>query len=536
VRRRTSARLTAVTIVALLGVAVGVNCSNGSNPHSSGDVKLAVVLPGGVHIDSVTYKVLSSANATIAGPGVFSVTDPKATISLDIAVPVTPTGDAGDEVVLTATDSLGNSCTGTSARFAVSASSNPAVTMTLACGSGTVPNATGNVGVTATVVEGDHCPNITSGVVGPDQTSVGATANVASTATDGDPGDTLTYAWAPAANFASPTSASTTYTCVAAGTQTFTLTVTDNHIPTPCSTQATFTITCVGTTNTGAAGSPATGGTTGTAGTTGAAGSSATGGSAGAAGTGGAMVVSCGAPTNGIWPDISGNGHDATLKNFGPGGGLVGDGTPANAYAVSFDGASNFAELAPGADGLRLTSEATLEIWVNNNFAEGVNSYDTMYSNRNGNEYSGFGAAIFNPGNTANSYWDVSFTTDGLGWTFLQPPGRPPSNTWIHFVTTFSVSQGFSRLFLNGVEVSSQPLPGPIVYSAAALPRVGGEAIGYNFRGMFGEIRIWSAALDASEVLARYQAGAPSYGIAAPSPTVTVTKPLALRLVATPCP
>ena len=44
------------------------------------DVKLAVVLPGGVTISSVTYTVLSSSNATIAGPGTFSVTDPNATI------------------------------------------------------------------------------------------------------------------------------------------------------------------------------------------------------------------------------------------------------------------------------------------------------------------------------------------------------------------------------------------------------------------------------------------------------------------------
>ena len=70
----------------------------------------------------------------------------------------------------------------------------------------------------------------------------------------------------------------------------------------------------------------------------------------------------------------------------------------------------------------------------------------------------------------------------------------------------------------------------PMLYSAAAVPRVGGEAAGDYFRGKFGEIRIWSAALDAAEVLARYQAGAPTYGITAPSPTTTVTKPVALRL------
>ena len=114
---------------------------------------------------------------------------------------MTPTGDAGDEVTLTATDSLGNACTGTSPRFPVVSGTNPAVMMTLTCGTATASTATGNIGVTATVVEGDHCPNITSGVVAPDETSVGGSVNVASTATDAD-NETLTYAWAPAANFA----------------------------------------------------------------------------------------------------------------------------------------------------------------------------------------------------------------------------------------------------------------------------------------------------------------------------------------------
>ena len=245
-----------------------MSCSRRGGTSSSGDVKLAVVLPGGVTISNVTYTVLSSSNATIAGPGTFRVTNPNASISLDIVVPVTPAGDAGDEVQLSATDSLGNSCTGTSPRFPVAAGTNPAVTMTLACGSATAPNATGNIGVTATVVEGDHCPNITSGVVAPDTISVGSTANVAATASDADVTETLTYAWAPAANFAAPTSATTTYKCLTAGPQTFTLVVTDSHTPTTCSTTATFTITCVAVTGGGgAAGAGGTGtGGTGTGG------------------------------------------------------------------------------------------------------------------------------------------------------------------------------------------------------------------------------------------------------------------------------
>jgi hypothetical protein len=318
--------MTALAAVALLGGAVGLNCSKSSNPSSpSGDVQLAVVLPSGATISTVSYAILNSGGGTITS-GSFTVTDPHATVSLDMVVPVTPAGDAGDKVTLTASATNPNeSCTGTSPSFTVAANSTQNISMTLTCGTGTQPGATGNVGVTATLVEGDNCPSITSAVVGPDETSVGGSAMVAATAHDADTTETLTFAWSPAANFANPNVANTTYNCTASGTQTFTLKVTDSHVPTACSTTATLTIKCDnvatcgngivepgetcdppngttcdstchtivtstgGTTGSGGA-AGAAGGTTGTGGATG--GTTGTGGAAGAAGgttgTGGA--------------------------------------------------------------------------------------------------------------------------------------------------------------------------------------------------------------------------------------------------------
>ncbi len=317
--RRNSLKLTALAAMALAGGAVGLNCSKSGNPNS-GDVKLAVVLPSGSTLTTINYKILSSTSAQLAG-GSFNVSDPHATVSLDIVVPVTPAGNPGDTVNLTATSSTGESCTGTSAAFPVLAGTNPAVTMTLTCGTGSAAGQTGNIGITATVVEGDNCPSILSAVVGPDETSVGGSAMVIATASDPDATETLTYAWAPAANFTTPGSAGSSYLCTAPGVQTFTLTVTDSHTPTPCQTVATMTIKCdaVSVCGNGAVElgeqcdppngttcsstcqtiAPATGGTTGTggtgtggtgtggvAGTTGAAGAPATGGTTGTGGTG----------------------------------------------------------------------------------------------------------------------------------------------------------------------------------------------------------------------------------------------------------
>src|SRR5450631_3357553 len=183
VMRRNSFKLTAMAALALVGGgALGMNCSKSTNPNS-GDVKLAVVLPSGSTLTTINYKILSSTSAQLAA-GSFNVSDPHATVSLDIVVPVTAAGNPGDTVNLTATSSTGESCTGTSAPFPVLAGANPAVTMTLSCGTGSAAGQTGNIGITATLVEGDNCPSITSAVVGPDETSVGGSAMVIATASD----------------------------------------------------------------------------------------------------------------------------------------------------------------------------------------------------------------------------------------------------------------------------------------------------------------------------------------------------------------
>ena len=347
--RRNSLKLTAFAAVALVGGAAGMNCSKSSNPNS-GDVKLAVVLPSGSTITVVNYRIQSSSSAQLAA-GSFNVSDPRATVSLDIVVPVTPTGDAGDTVNLTATTSAGVSCTGTSAPFPVLAGSNPAVTMTMTCGTGTQSVQTGNIGVTATLVEGDNCPSITSAVVGPAETSVGGQAMVIATASDPDASETLTYAWAPAANFTTPGSSGSSYTCTASGVQTFTLTVTDSHTPMACSTTATLNIrcdsggavcgngiieagetcnppngtTCSSTCQTigGTGGTTGTGGVAGTTGTGGVAGTTGTGGVAGTTGTGGvAGMGMAGSPgTGGVATGGStGTGGVATGGTTGTGG------------------------------------------------------------------------------------------------------------------------------------------------------------------------------------------------------------------------
>ena len=310
---RNSTKLTAIAAVALLGGATALNCSKASSPSAIGDVKLAFALPDGLTIKQVSYQVHSSSNTTLL-QGTIDTSDKNATVSLDLALP--PSN--GDTISLTATTTTGVSCTGTSTAFNIVAGASTTVSMGLACGGGSQSNAPGVVIVNANVTEGDNCPSITSSSVAPAQTSVGGSIAVAATGVDPDATDTVTYSWGPtAANFASPTAASTTFTCTVAGTQNITLTISDGRLPTPCTATVTLPINCIavstgaicgnavvetgeqcdppnGTTcdatchtitsstggTTGAAGAPATGGVGGTAGANG------TGGVAGSIGTG----------------------------------------------------------------------------------------------------------------------------------------------------------------------------------------------------------------------------------------------------------
>ena len=111
------------------------------------------------------------------------------------------------------------------------------------CGGGAAES--GEVDVALNVVAADKCPSITSAVAAPTRTSVGGTVGVSATAFDPDRGDAVSFSWSPAASFANPHTAVTSYRCTVAGTQALTLTVADGHLPTPCSAKATLEVSCV---------------------------------------------------------------------------------------------------------------------------------------------------------------------------------------------------------------------------------------------------------------------------------------------------
>ncbi|HXJ18636.1 MAG TPA: hypothetical protein VMT03_00270 [Polyangia bacterium] len=303
---RNSVKLTTLGAVALLGGAIGLNCSKGSSG-DQGDLKIAFQVPGGQTIDSVHYAITKTSDSSSLTQGDFNVSDPNATISLDVALPPTATGQT-DTVVLTAMTTGGVSCSTAPTTFTVTSGANTDVMLAMICGTSVPQTVPGTVDITTVVSSSNSCPSITSAVVAPAQTSVGATAAVSATGADPD-SDPLTYGWAPAANFAGPALASTTYTCTTAGLQPITLSISDGK----CNAQVTLQINCVGATGAGGAAGAATGGTAGGSG--GAAGA-ATGGTAG--GTGGAAGAGTGGAAGAATGGTAGAGTGGTAGAGGP--------------------------------------------------------------------------------------------------------------------------------------------------------------------------------------------------------------------------
>ena len=277
-----------------LSAAVGLGaCSRSSEPGNDvGGLKVALAVQGGYTVNSVSYTVNASPGGAVVKSGAVDVSGAGASISFALELP-----PGTDTITLTAASTTGVTFTGTSPAFTVVSGQTVGVSVTLTNTVADAGTAPGQVDVNATIVPGDHPPQLTFVVVSPLQIAVGGTVNVSVTATDPDVGDVLSYAWTatPDGAFASATSDTTTFSSGTVGTKTLKITVSDNHAPTALATSVSVAVNVISVTgtggSTGAAGAPATGGPTGTGGTaatggtTGAAGAPATGGTTGTGGT-----------------------------------------------------------------------------------------------------------------------------------------------------------------------------------------------------------------------------------------------------------
>ena len=181
--------------------------------------------------------------------------------------------------------------------------------------------------------------------------------------------------------------------------------------------------------------------------------------------------------------DRSGKGHTGTIAGAtwttqGKSGG-----------ALSFDGINDWVTVNDAAD-LDLTTGMTLEAWVR----------PSSLSPAGGRCCSRSAPAAWctrcMPATTARV--PRAYVTVGaeLG---APAPAALPLNTWSHVAVTYDGAM--LRLFVNGVEVGSRALSGPMSTSTGVL-RIGGNSVwGEYFSGRIDEIRIYNRALTPAEIL-----------------------------------
>jgi hypothetical protein len=211
-----------------------INSCGSSKPESVGEAHLAVVVQGGIVLNTVSY--------TVMGPGVNQMgtidVSHSSTISADLSG--LPAGGP-DTISLSATSADGKvSCSGASAPFSVTAHQTTSVNVMLDCHE--TPH-TGSIAVNGAI---NLCPVVDGVSANPSDIAVGFPASLAAVAHDTDSGPApLAYHWSAASGTVSdPTSATPTFTCTVPGPVTLTVTVSDGDMNPGCPDSQSIVITC----------------------------------------------------------------------------------------------------------------------------------------------------------------------------------------------------------------------------------------------------------------------------------------------------
>jgi Concanavalin A-like lectin/glucanases superfamily/Putative esterase len=184
--------------------------------------------------------------------------------------------------------------------------------------------------------------------------------------------------------------------------------------------------------------------------------------------------------------DASGHSHTAVIS------GAMWNTAGRFGNALSFDGVNAMVTVSDSSL-LDLTTGMTLAAWVYPT-AHSVNWNNVIIKERvNGEVY--------------NLYSNTDASVPTVYVVRSAAPNAPqdargtaqlPLNTWTHLAVTFD--NATLRLYVNGVQVGSRAVAGPLLASTGAL-RIGGNTIwGEFFQGLIDEIRIYNRALSQIEI------------------------------------
>jgi hypothetical protein len=163
--------------------------------------------------------------------------------------------------------------------------------------------------------------------------------------------------------------------------------------------------------------------------------------------------------------------------------------------ALTFDGSNDWVTVADAND-LDLTTGLTLEAWVYPTALGSGNWRTVVMKERPGGE-------------TFNLYAHSSTNRPTAYVVAAAQPNSPLNasgtsqlalNTWTHLAATYDGTT--LRLYVNGNQVGTRAVAGPLLTSSGVL-RMGGNGVwGEFFRGRLDDVRIYSRALTAAEIQA----------------------------------
>ena len=181
--------------------------------------------------------------------------------------------------------------------------------------------------------------------------------------------------------------------------------------------------------------------------------------------------------------DTSGGNHSGSTLNTTWTSGKYG-------AALTFNGTNSWVTVNSAA-ALNLVTAQTLEAWVYPTTISGWRS--VMMKEPNGLYY-----LEASNGSVAGAGPSAGLNTGSLQDVY--GPASLPLNTWSHVATTWNGAM--LRMFVNGVQVASKAVSGPLLTSTQPL-RIGGNSTwGEYFAGKIDEVRIYNRALSAAEIQA----------------------------------
>jgi hypothetical protein len=160
--------------------------------------------------------------------------------------------------------------------------------------------------------------------------------------------------------------------------------------------------------------------------------------------------------------------------------------------ALSFDGDNDWVTVADAAS-LDLSTAVTLEAWVNPRALGGWRSV-LMKERVGGLSYSLYADNAVDGAQPAGTMFFGTLPDQSVRGT-----SALPLNVWTHLAVTYDGT--VMRLYVNGVEVATQPQSGSLAATARPF-RIGGNAVWSDefFSGQIDDVRVYSRALSAGDI------------------------------------